>query len=121
VTRARLGIAATIAGLIVVMAAIAGRSERLFGPWDIALHGVLGNIVFTLALVAVVLAFVARASTAARVTSVAFLLLAFAQVGLGYVGRETLDAAAWHVPNGVLLMGLAAFQLSEFIRIRPAG
>lgn len=36
--------------------------------------------------------------------------LAFAQVGLGYVGRELLNAAAWHIPNGVLLMALSTYQ-----------
>ncbi|MBI1843269.1 MAG: hypothetical protein HYR89_01435 [Actinobacteria bacterium] len=32
------------------------------------------------------------------------------QIGLGYLGRETAEAAAWHVPLGVLSFGLAVYQ-----------
>ena len=31
----------------------------------------------------------------------------FGQTGLGYVGRDTAAAAAWHIPLGVTLFGLA--------------
>lgn len=118
--RARQAVAVLIAGLVLVMAVIAGRSDRLFGSWDITVHGVLGNIVFTLAVVAVVLAVVGRAGPVAVTASVVFVALAFAQVGLGYVGRESLGAAAWHIPGGVLLMGIAGFQLGDVFRPRPA-
>jgi hypothetical protein len=35
-----------------------------------------------------------------------------AQIGLGYSGRETLEAAAWHVPMGVTIFGLAVYQMT---------
>jgi hypothetical protein len=34
-------------------------------------------------------------------------LLVIAQIGLGYTGRTEATAMAWHLPNGVLLMGLS--------------
>ena len=42
-----------------------------------------------------------------------------AQVGLGYVGRETSQAAAWHVPTGVAIFGLACYQLADLRGARP--
>ena len=37
-------------------------------------------------------------------------------VGLGYVGRETSAAAAWHIPVGVAIFGLACYQLAAHDR-----
>ena len=39
--------------------------------------------------------------------NVILLVLTFVQIGLGYAGRETAQAAAWHIPNGVLIFGLS--------------
>ena len=98
--------------LVLVLAVIAGRSDRLFGTWDIEIHGIVGNVVFTLAVVMVVLSFLTQTRGVVVGHAVAFAALTFAQVGLGYVGRETVEAAAWHIPNGVLLMGLAVAHLT---------
>lgn len=103
-------VAAAMAVLVLVLAVIAGRSSRLFGTWDIEVHGWIGNAVFVLALANVGLALASRTSRSAIGVAGAIAILTFAQVGLGYVGREQLDAAAWHVPNGVLLMALATYQ-----------
>lgn len=111
--RLQLGVTGLLAVLVLVMAAIAGRS--LFGTADIVVHGVIGNVVFTLAIVAAVLSFATNAPGRIVIGACAFLVLCFAQVGLGYVGRDTLEAAAWHVPNGVLLMGIASFQLAALV------
>ncbi|MEL7206699.1 MAG: hypothetical protein AAGK32_00440 [Actinomycetota bacterium] len=110
---AQLAITGLMAVLVLVMAAIAGRS--LFGTADIVIHGFIGNGVFALALVAALLAFVTEAPGRIVIGAMAFLLLTFAQVGLGYVGRDTLEAAAWHIPNGVLLMGIATFQFASLL------
>ena len=110
--RAQRAIAGTIAGVVLVLAVLAGRFLFL-GDAIIELHGYIGNAVFFLALVNVGLAFITRARGAAVAVAVAIAVLAFAQVGLGYVGRDTDDAAALHVPNGVLLMGLSAFQFAD--------
>jgi hypothetical protein len=106
--RAHRNLAAVIAGLILVMAAIAGRS--IFGPWDIEVHGWVGNGVFVLAVVSFALAIYRRPSTAELTVAALIGMLTFGQVGLGYVGREQLEAAAWHIPNGVLLMALSTYQ-----------
>lgn len=101
-------LAAVVAALILVMAAIAGRS--LFGSWDIEVHGWLGNGIFVLAVANLALAMYRRASTPELTVAAAIAMLTFGQVGLGYVGREQAEAAAWHIPNGVLLMGLGTYQ-----------
>ena len=94
-------------GLVLVLAVIAGSSSTLFGTWDIEVHGYVGNLVFLLAAVMVVLSFLTQTRGVVVGVAVAFAGLTFVQIGLWYVGRETLEAAAWHVPNGVLLMGIA--------------
>lgn len=97
--------------LVFVMAVLAGHSTRLFGSGDIGVHGIIGEAVFAFAVVMVVLAFMTQTRGVVVGVAVAFAALCFAQVGLGFVGRDTLGAAAWHIPNGVLLMGLAVAQL----------
>lgn len=78
-------------------------------------HEMLGNIFFLVAVVQIALSFFAmQKGVAARsLLIVSMLLLAgvVAQLGLGYVGRENASAMAWHLPNGVLLMGLCTLSL----------
>lgn len=114
--RVQLIVTALMAALVVVTAAIAGRS--LFGDWDIVIHGGIGNALFVLAIAAAVLSFATDAPGRVVVAAFAFLLLSFAQIGLGYLGRDTAEAAAWHVPNGVLLMGIVTFQLATLLDLR---
>jgi hypothetical protein len=90
---------------VLVNAFIAGRS--LIGEWDIVVHGIIGNVVFVFAVAAVVIALIAKAARATIIATAVLAVLVFAQVGLGYSGRDSLDAMAWHIPNGVLIMGLA--------------
>lgn len=104
--------------LVLVLAVIAGRSSAVgFGGWDIELHGYVGNAVFAIAVVMVVLSFMTQTRGVVVGHAVAFAALTFVQIGLGYVGRETAEAAAWHIPNGVLLMGIATAHVSL---LRPA-
>jgi len=110
--RAHPPLAAVIALLLLVQAVLAGRSEVLFGSWSIEVHGMVGNGLFVLVVANLALAIARRAGTVELSVAAALGLLTFAQVGLGYVGREELEAAAWHVPNGVLLMGLGGYQLA---------
>jgi hypothetical protein len=120
--RTQLVITGLLALLVLVMAAMAGRS--LFGSWDIVVHGGVGNAVFVLAIAAGVLSFATEAPGRIVIGAMAFLLLSFAQIGLGYIGRDTAEAAAWHIPNGVLLMGIATFQFATLLSERrppPAG
>jgi hypothetical protein len=103
-------LAAVIAALVLLQAVLAGRA--VFGPWDIEVHGWVGNGLFVLVVVNLALAMARRAPTAQLTVAGLLGALTFAQVGLGYVGREQLEAAAWHIPNGVLLMALATYQLA---------
>ena len=98
-------IATTIAGLVLVQAFIAGR--HIFGPWGIAVHGVVGNVTFAAGVALAGLAAYLRSSRVTVALSVLLGLSLTAQVGLGYAGRSSFDAAAWHIPNGVLAFGLA--------------
>ena len=117
--RAQQGVAGGSAATVVVLAVLAGRFLFL-GDAIIEFHGYVGNAVFLLALVNLGLAWrTGRDDGAALAVAGLVVLLSFAQIGLGYVGRDTADAAALHVPNGVLLMGLSAYQFAT-VRHRAA-
>ncbi len=96
--------------LVLAQAALAG--QHLFEGSSISVHGILGNMSFALTVVGVALALLRRCEAVVFFVAVALLAMAFAQVGLGYVGRETLSAAAWHIPNGVAIFGLTTYQLA---------
>lgn len=117
--RVQVALAGIIAVLILVMALIAGRWMAL-GSWDIEVHGWIGNTVFVLAVANFGLAIARRATTPELTVAALIGMLTFAQVGLGYVGREEAEATAWHIPNGVLLMALSTYQYAELRRPRSA-
>lgn len=98
--------------LMLVQAVIAGRSDRLFGTWDIAVHGVAGNIVFLLVVINIILLVVARAGRAALITAGVLVAVVVAQIGLGYSGRTSVAAAAWHIPTGVAAFGFSVWNLA---------
>jgi len=81
----------------------------------ITAHEMLGNVFFLVAAVQIALAFFAmQKGLAARsllIVSILLLVDVVAQLGLGYSGRENASAIAWHLPNGVLLMGLCTMSL----------
>lgn len=97
--------------LVLVQAALAG--QFLFEASDvITVHGIIGNVTFALTVLGVGLVLAAaRDDGVAFGVAVALVALTFAQVGLGYVGRETTAAAAWHIPLGVTIFGLSTFQV----------
>jgi hypothetical protein len=111
-------IVAALPALVLVQATLAG--QHLFEGMSISVHGILGNITFALTIVGVVLAVVRRSDGLTFFLAVALMALAFAQVGLGYVGRETTMAAAWHVPLGVTIFGLTCYQLAA-LKETPRG
>jgi hypothetical protein len=116
-TRARQVCSAIILVGVLVLAVLAGR-YLTFGDLVIETHGYLGNAIFLVALVNLGLGLVSRADGHDMAIAFALVVLLFAQIGLGYVGRDTLDAQAIHIPNGVLLMGVAGYQ---FAALRTAG
>ncbi|MEX2658197.1 MAG: hypothetical protein WD232_00770, partial [Acidimicrobiales bacterium] len=105
-------LAGLIAGLVLVQAWMAGHSDLLFGELSIVAHGIVGNISYLFAVGALVVAIVARANKAAVGVAAAIVVLMTVQIGLGYTGRESNDAAAWHIPIGVTIFGLAIHQVS---------
>lgn len=108
--RAHLALAYGLPVLVLVQATLAG--QHLFEGGSISLHGILGNATFALTIAGVALAAMRRCEAPVFFTAVALVALSFAQVGLGYVGRETLTAAAWHVPVGVAIFGLTTYQVA---------
>jgi hypothetical protein len=109
-----VALAYAIPVLVLVQASLAG--QHLFQGDSITLHGILGNITFTLTVMGVVLAVARRCSALVFGLAVALVALTFAQVGLGYVGRETLAAASWHIPVGVAIFGLSTYQMAVLTR-----
>ena len=116
--RAHLALSGLIAGIIVVLAFLAGRYVT-FGDTVIETHGIIGDTVFLLAVINLGLSLLLKSDGAALAVAGMIALLTFTQIGLGYVGRDTLDAAALHIPNGVLLMGLSGYQYAT-LRARAA-
>lgn len=83
-------------------------------PGRIDIHAMLGNFMFLVAVVQVGLVFYAMpkglASRNLLILAGLTVVLLIAQIGLGYStrGDNAIDALAWHLPNGVLLMGVTA-------------
>ncbi len=80
-------------------------------PDLIDFHGFVGNAAFLVVIAQTALALygVTKRLLSSRLAfiNIAILGLVVAQIGLGYTGRESAVAVSWHVPNGVLLFGLA--------------
>ena len=102
--------------IVLVQAVLAG--QWLFEANDvIGVHGMLGNLTFVLALAGLVLTLVLRKDDGlAFGLAVALAAMTFAQIGLGYVGRDTAAAAAWHIPLGVAIIALAGYQAGTLER-----
>ncbi len=99
------------AALVLAQALLGGRGwfidRELF-----AIHGGIGGGVVLVAALQAVLAFAVGAPAIERrhlaVVSALILLLVATQYILGFAGRESSQAAAWHIPNGALIFGLAS-------------
>jgi len=116
--RAHRVVAELLLALVLAQAVVAG--QYLFGDWSIPVHGYMGNASFVLGLVLLGLAVVGRRDRTRLVLSALLVAALFAQTGLGYVGRETPEAAAWHVPLGVAIFGLTAYLVGRPVAPSPA-
>jgi hypothetical protein len=74
-------------------------------------HEIMANIFFLVVVVQLVLTGMLKIrgplSRQLLIMNGILLVLTFMQIGLGYAGRETAQAAAWHIPVGVLIFGLS--------------
>lgn len=119
-------ISSVLSALIVVTAMVIG--EGFFGGTArmIRDHGNLGNVIFLLAAVQLGLAFLGyRKQTVGRnhlLLNGLIVILLFIQIGLGYAGSRSgaANALVWHLPTGVLLMGLSTANAVLFWQ-RPPG
>ena len=107
--RAYKAVGHTLGLLVLVQAVLAGRGQFV-DPDLLKVHGYVGNAVWLLAVAQVALAFLAGLPARTRGPllgiGVALVVLVTAQIGLGYAGRDSGQAAALHLPNGVLIFGL---------------
>src|SRR5918999_4369456 len=101
--------AAIFVALVLIQAFMGGRGFFVDGD-VLDVHGRVGDALVLYALVHLVLAGVGaargRIGRTSLVLSALLLVLVFVQLFLGYEGEESGEAAAWHLPNGVLIMGL---------------
>ena len=106
-------VSVVLSALVVITALVIG--EGFFGGRArlIEDHGYLGNVIFIFAVVQIVLAFMQyQKGTVNRnqlILSGLLILLIFAQIGLGYSGSRSgaANALVWHLPVGVLIMGVS--------------
>jgi hypothetical protein len=101
--------AAIFVALVLIQAFMGGRG--FFVDSDILdVHGRVGDALVLYALVHLVLAGIGAArggvNRTSLVLSALLLVLVFVQLTLGYESEDSAEAAAWHLPNGVLIMGL---------------
>lgn len=99
---------------ILVQAVLASQGLFEGKPGLISGHGMLGNLLFVIAVVILGIALYGRGKDApaldngAVARSAILVVLVVIQIMLGYATRDSTTAIAWHIPNGVLLMGLSA-------------
>jgi hypothetical protein len=96
--------------LVLLQAAFAGRGISINYDF-IDYHEILANILFLFAIAQLVLVFLigipGQSGKRMLVLNAVLVLLMLVQTGLGYSGRDSMEARAWHIPLGVLIFGLA--------------
>lgn len=99
---------------ILVQAVLASQGLFKGKPDLISGHGMLGNVLGLIAIVIAGIAIYGRGKYAppldngAVVRAIVLVVLIVIQIMLGYSTRDSNTAIAWHIPNGVLLMGVSA-------------
>jgi len=122
----RWGALALIAAVL-VQAFLGGRGFFLADDDMLTVHGRVGDALLLVAIAHVVVGAVAfRRRQLSRVPlglSVVLLVLVFVQLSLGYGSEDSRSAAAWHLPTGVLIFGLAVANafLSGAVAWAPPG
>lgn len=95
--------------LVLLQAVFAGRGLWLNHRF-IDYHEILANMLFLVVVVQAGMTFAIGipGSLGKRLLglNVALVVAVLVQIGLGYSGRTEMEAAAWHIPLGVLIFGL---------------
>jgi len=107
--------------VIVLILAILGAQYFVQNTGLITGHGHLANLLFLLVLAQTALAFLlgapGRFGRGLVLLGALTVILTSAQMGLGYGGRSNYDLVAIHVPNGVLIFGLAVAAVAQYPRL----
>jgi len=114
-------VAVLYVALVLLQAILAGRGW--FKDFDlIETHGQIGSVVFLVAIGQAVLAFMVFGSRSwLSIASAVLVVLTAIQLGLGYSstgGSGNATAASLHIPNGVLIFGIASAIASTVVRVR---
>jgi hypothetical protein len=103
-------IAAITPLLVLLQAVLAGRGLYINHDF-IDIHGGVANVIMLVVIAQAVLAYLAMARGYAGRwlfgICCGIVGLVIAQIGLGYAGDDGGNAAALHIPNGVLILGLS--------------
>jgi cytochrome b561 len=111
--------------LMVVTAALAGNGIYKQGTlgWLITGHQHIGNLLFGLALVQLVICYVmwTRKTIGGGImlTSALVFLFTFAQIGLGYSTRNNVELTGWHITVGVALTSATTVLLMQLWTSSP--
>lgn len=119
------GLTVVIALGVLLQAMLA--SQGLFNsmPGLIDMHGLTGRILTLVTMVGAGVAISARnrglLANGAVLRSIAVVVLTIVQLVIGWATKGDAGAIAWHIPNGVLLMGLTtANMVLALFAPRPA-
>jgi len=113
------GVAALFSLMVLVQAFLAGRAWFIhYSLFDV--HRDVGMAAVLVALVLAVLAYAVGRPLGGLgplfVIDLVIFVLAIVQLGLGFSGKDSNAAAAWHVANGVFLFGLSTANLMLVFR-----
>lgn len=99
-----------IALAVLLQAVLAGQGLFNSKPDLITGHGNVGDILVAVTIVTAGIAIYGRnrklLSSGTVVRNLVTVVLMVVQLMIGYATRDSSNAIAWHIPNGVLLMGL---------------
>jgi hypothetical protein len=116
-TTVYIAVATLFTALVLLQAAIAGRGW--FKDYDLFdLHGLMANVIFIVAIAQLALSYATAGRGPLLYLTAAILILVVVQVGLGMAIEDSANAGAWHVPNGVLIFGLAVGHNTAAFRLR---
>lgn len=119
------GLSAVTAALVLLQAVLAAQGfwRASEFPNLLNVHGIVGNLLFLLVIAqaAIALYGTTRGGIGRNVAILNLVILGLVvlQIGLGYTGRSSATAVSWHVPNGVLLFGLAVLN-ATLVLTRPS-